>query len=313
MFDRPRIFIGSSSESKHLAELASSFFKDQYECTVWADSFFELNHFIYETLVQNAIAFDFAIYIGGKDDLVVRTQDGSEKFAPRDNIYLEFGLYAGILSPARSFFLLYKDCKIASDLFGLTVGYFHDENSLLDCCHEIHCKIQIERRINRIQLLPSTSIAIGYYCNFLDLLGKTLFEMNKIKIKRKIYDISKIERSIQVLIPSNVDVDWYDWIQKYIVSNPLEHVILKRNNKNLSILVDIEELQKNNQLRIIDIPLTLQTSFNAVKLFLGRSWIGSNDTEQIAKKREVSNFCDTLHNLVDENVYIKDLVKIVPI
>ena len=313
MFDRPRIFIGSSSESKHFAELVSNHFKDKYECVVWADSFFELNHFTYETLVQKAIAFDFAIYIGGKDDLVVRSKDGSEKFAPRDNIYLEFGLYAGILSPARSYFLLHEDCRIASDLLGLTVGYFHDDNSILEGCHQIHSKMQNESRKSRIQLLPSTSLAIGYYYNFLDVLGKTLFEMNRIKIKRQIYDISKMERSIQVLIPSKVDVDWSDWTREYVASNPLEHVFFFFLVGNLSVYVDIDALQKKKQLRILDIPQTLQTSFKAVKLVLGKNWIGEYDTEQIAKKREVDNFCNALHNLVSENAYINNLVKIVEV
>ena len=42
--------------------------------------------------------------LGGKDDLSVRLKSRKVKISPRDNIYLEFGLYAGILSPARSYF-----------------------------------------------------------------------------------------------------------------------------------------------------------------------------------------------------------------
>ena len=59
--------------------------------------------------------------LGGKDDLSVRLKSRKVKISPRDNIYLEFGLYAGILSPARSYFLIDEKCKIASDLLGITV------------------------------------------------------------------------------------------------------------------------------------------------------------------------------------------------
>lgn len=42
----------------------------------------------------------------------------------RDNVYLEFGLYAGILTYARCFFLIQEGCQIASDLLGVNVVFF---------------------------------------------------------------------------------------------------------------------------------------------------------------------------------------------
>lgn len=309
MMKKARIFIGSSSESIHIAEFVARYFKDKYECVVWADSFFDMNHFTYETLSKKAIAFDFAVYVGGKDDLVVRSKDGSEKLAPRDNIYLEFGLYAGILSPARSYFLLHDECRIASDLLGLTVGYFHDESSVMACCQQIDSKIQKESEVSRVQLLPSTSLAIGYYQNFLDVLSKTLFE-DGIIVDGQEYLIGKVQCSIEVLIPQKVDVDWSDWTRKYIVSHRLEQILLKGKVRSLSVYVDLEALHEKNHLRILDIPQTLQASFQAVDLVLGKEWIGKSETEQIAKEREVDNFCNTLRKLVNKNVYINNLVKI---
>ena len=45
------------------------------------------------------ISFDFAIMIGGVDDFVKRMPKKKyKKYSPRDNVYLEFGLFSGFLS-----------------------------------------------------------------------------------------------------------------------------------------------------------------------------------------------------------------------
>ena len=116
-----RVFIGSSKESEEIAITVSEFLSGDYECVVWNNGFFGINKGTYESLAKNAVAFDYAIYIGGKDDLSVRLKSRKVKISPRDNVYLELGLYAGILSPARSYFLIDEKCKIASDLLGITV------------------------------------------------------------------------------------------------------------------------------------------------------------------------------------------------
>lgn len=69
----PRIFIGSSSESADIAFYVRSCLEPEFECIVWKAHFFELNKSIYENLSKNAIMFDYAIYVGGQDDQVIRS------------------------------------------------------------------------------------------------------------------------------------------------------------------------------------------------------------------------------------------------
>ena len=100
---KPRIFIGSSKESVKIAEKVKSLLDGEYVCQLWCDNFFDLGQCTYHELLKKSLSFDYAIFIGGKDDYVRRESDRTHKYAARDNVYLEFGLYAGILTYARCF------------------------------------------------------------------------------------------------------------------------------------------------------------------------------------------------------------------
>lgn len=79
------------------------------------------------------------------------------KLAPRDNVYLEFALYGGILSVPRSFFMMDEKCKAASDLNGVTLFYYNDqEDSIERCCEQLKEYIREEERENQPD--PSASI-----------------------------------------------------------------------------------------------------------------------------------------------------------
>ena len=199
---KPRIFIGSSSESEDIASYVRSCLEPDYECVIWKDRFFELNRGTYENLAKNAIAFDYAIYIGGQDDRVVRLDDKKTKIAPRDNVYLEFALYAGILSPARSYFLIDEECTIASDLLGITVLHYSDKRSVKNCCVQIKQKIKEESQLNRIQLLPSTSLAV-------------LPDLSTIEVCGQLHSVKNFAQSLEVVIPDTVDTDWALWAVSY--------------------------------------------------------------------------------------------------
>lgn len=95
---KPRIFIGSSKESVKIAEKVKSLLDGEYVCQLWCDNFFDLGQCTYHELLKKSLSFDYAIFIGGKDDYVRRESDRTHKYAARDNVYLEFGLYAGILT-----------------------------------------------------------------------------------------------------------------------------------------------------------------------------------------------------------------------
>lgn len=310
MILKPRIFIGSSVESKDIASYVCSCLEPEYECVIWNDNFFELNRGTYENLAKNAIAFDYAIYIGGQDDKVIRIGDKKTKIAPRDNVYLEFGLYAGILSPNRSFFLIDKKSTIASDLLGLTILYYSDKRSVKKCCNQIIQKIQEESQLNRIQLLPSTSLAVGYFKNFLKHMEYILPDLSTIEIDGKLYSVQKITQSLELVIPNTIDVDWNLWAIRYKNKYHFKEAILNGQLRNVCVLIDYDALIKDKRLRIIDVPLTLRASFKAVGLVLGTDYIGNTKILEIAKRKEVDNFILTLRNLIKTTAHINAITAI---
>ena len=70
---------------------------------------FSIGKHFYQELITGIISFDFAVMIGGIDDFVERMpHKTSSKFSPRDNVYLEFGLFSGFLSANRVLFLIHE-------------------------------------------------------------------------------------------------------------------------------------------------------------------------------------------------------------
>lgn len=326
---KSRIFIGSSIESKEIAEKVQNLLEPEFECVVWTKNFFDLMKSTYNNLVQKAPSFDYAVFIGGPDDKVIRWQKGgsNEKLAPRDNVYLEFALYGGILSPARSFFMLDESCEESSDLKGITLLYFdNQDNSIEQCCEKLKTRIREEQKINRIRLLPSTSLAIGYYYNFIDPLLKCMAEDEKkiyIYIEGKRIKIKNIKRKflftfkkekfrfrVNVVIPSDVETDWKVWEQSYAEENGFKNAAVESKSRPMAFMVDVKKWKQEKVFEIIDVPQTLRVAFQAVEMTMGKDFIGDNELLIKTKQKEVANFVNTLKNLMKKSSYAQKYVVI---
>jgi predicted nucleotide-binding protein len=115
------IFIGSSSETKFLAESISRHLNNLGDITCWDGDFFELGHGTLETLVLAVKKFDFAIFVlGADDDVRLRGQVGA---TPRANVMFELGLFMGALGSDRVFPMFgdEKELFIPSDFSGVTI------------------------------------------------------------------------------------------------------------------------------------------------------------------------------------------------
>lgn len=308
---KPKIFIGSSNESIKIAKLVQKYLGEEYECVIWNNHFFDANIDTYANLAKKAIIFDYAIFIGGPDDLVFRRSNIESRISPRDNVYLEFGLYAGILSPARSYFLIDKKCTIASDLRGITIFYYSGPRSIRQSCDNIKDKIQAESRLNRIKLLPSTSLAVGYFENFLSYLEDILPDISTIEVSGKSYFVKDYPRSLKIVIPEDISEDWKSWAFCYKREHNLQEVVLPCRLRKIGMLVDCNEINQNHRLHLIDAPQTLRASFQAVDLVMGIDYIGETTISEIAKEKEVDNFISTLGNLIRKTSYLKKITTIV--
>ncbi len=118
---KPRLFIGSSTESRPIAEYVQERLErtERVNADVWDQGIFEPGAGILETLVEKAPTYDFALMVFGADD--VTTSRGEREPSVRDNVLLEFGLFLGHLGRERTFFLFDKrrSPKIPVDLSGI--------------------------------------------------------------------------------------------------------------------------------------------------------------------------------------------------
>ena len=164
--------------------------------------------------------------------------------------------------------MLDKLCEEASDLKGITLLYFDKQDSSIEqCCEELKNRIREEEKINRIRLLPSTSLAIGYYRNFIDQLLKCMSApKRKFYIDGKVIEKEKCLSKVNVVIPPNVWEDWKVWEQMYAEENGLINASVESSSRPMAFMVDGEKWKQENVIEIFDIPQTMRVAFQAVDM-----------------------------------------------
>ena len=118
---KPKLFIGSSSESLDVARAVQDVLSQDAEITVWEQGIFDLSKSIFASLLEQLEKSDFGIFILAPDDLTrIR---GENVRTPRDNVIFELGLFFGRLGTGHTFFLIpsgIDDLHLPTDLLGIT-------------------------------------------------------------------------------------------------------------------------------------------------------------------------------------------------
>ena len=119
---RPRIFIGSSSEGRRVADELTSTLSEDFDVTPWSQGVFGLSEGTLESLIKATDDYDFAVFVLTADDVV--TKRDVTNSAPRDNVLFEIGLFMGKLGRSRTFMVYSEedqiDLHLPSDLLGIT-------------------------------------------------------------------------------------------------------------------------------------------------------------------------------------------------
>jgi predicted nucleotide-binding protein with TIR-like domain len=125
--DKPSVFIGSSTEGLPIAEAVFAALSNETKPKLWTHQLFLPGHYPMESLEEQLRRNAFAILIASPDDQLAKR--GVTSAAMRDNILVEFGLFAGALGRRRSFFVCPDSPRIdlPSDLIGLIVGTYDGE------------------------------------------------------------------------------------------------------------------------------------------------------------------------------------------
>lgn len=121
MTQSTRLFIGSATETKHIAEDIGRALHGEVEIHLWSEVF-ELGELNLQALQREAAECDFAIFVWGMEDTTVAR--GVSSGSPRDNVVYEAGLFAGSLGEQRVFVAHAEGTRIPSDYLGVTTATF---------------------------------------------------------------------------------------------------------------------------------------------------------------------------------------------
>ena len=125
---RCQVFIGSSSEGKLVTRALQAELLEYCEVVVWDQGVFEPGNYTLDSLIERARGSDFAVLVATPDDM--RESRGEAAFVPRDNVILEFGLFAGVLGRRRTFVLATEGAVLPTDTLGLTRLSYHRQENL---------------------------------------------------------------------------------------------------------------------------------------------------------------------------------------
>lgn len=164
---KPRIFIGSSTESLEIAYAIQENLQYDANVTVWSQGVFRLSSNTITDLCNIIDTTDYAIFVFSSDDIInIRN---TQKNITRDNVIFEFGLFIGKLSKEKVFYLIPNDednLHLPTDLLGITPGKFFSKRedgnivaALGPFCNQIRTAIK-DFKYNNLSGLENESIEV---------------------------------------------------------------------------------------------------------------------------------------------------------
>lgn len=295
------IFIGSSSEALEVVNEVEKLLKNNYNILRW-DTSFNPNQSTLDSLIENAIKVDKAIFIGTADDIVEDVQGKrGQKIKHRDNVVFEFGLFLGMLGRKDCLYLVEQTSikDIMTDYLGVTVIPFNKTNLSESIPISVN---KVKEYFNKystrdINLFPSVSLASAYYVNFIQPIFSHYINNNfKITSNRGSYD----ECIITIILPSTIsnDINQQSAISRskfQTREESIDHTI----GRGRKIIVDVTS--SNKKLKIIDFPTITTAIYHAVYALLPNEHIKVKPDYGAIFERELQRFAEALELFIKES------------
>ena len=304
----PRVFVASSSASLPLANRLRDLLKPQIEAVVW-DTLFQPGDNTLQNLILFSSLYEFGVFVLSADDLTV-TRDG-DRWEPRDNVIFELGLFMGALGQRRALAVVVRGdkgkTKLPTDLAGNTYAEV-DAAKLLSgrlARKEVDAirRAIIERSTNApLSLLPGTSLAMGYFQNYLIPLGRLLQEAGELPTSGGTVDLAAQGYEMTLLIPTSLADAGIPHRDQYIRKNAFSSAVLPPPapgpaRRGYDFFVD--GAAGDGPVQVYDYPTTLRAAHEAIRLVLREGAFGERDREyEILADREVRNFTRALSHLL---------------
>ena len=294
---KKRVFIGSSSEERGIANIVKGLLDNDFEVVIWDDqlwdrSVFKLNSNFLHDLLKAPLKFDFGILIGTPDDKV--ESRGKNYLQARDNILFELGLFIGRLGIEKCAFLVDSEVKEISDLDGIFLSKFNKSN-LVEQVNKIKVLFQQDRP-NKFNFFPSNTLAFGYFENFVKSICAEYIREGKFVVEDKQFENCKFS----IVIPSTLSEDFNLQIENLKRVRGVKQAQLNCVGRPRPFIVDLKSLE-TGELIIVDYPSTLTGINYAIKEMLSEEYAANGDEYKMILSRELDRFVLTLQNLIDRN------------
>ncbi|GAB2562157.1 TIR domain-containing protein [Spirosoma aerophilum] len=308
--NRPSIFIGSSSEGLEVARAVKTNFDKEADVDIWDENLFALNKSTLENLINRASFYDFAIIILTPDDeAVIR---GKNEVIPRDNVLFEFGLFLGAIGINRAFYIAEESVKILSDFNGISRTTYRGRDNLVaavgNSCNTIRREMEVAEKLYRFSLLPSTSLAIGYFKNFLEKVADAFTHIDEFEVleknskgdvvNRQVVQVKNRFPSITILLPQKLS-DLQPAILRRRTS-ALKQITVNTSFRPFPFYIEGDVNEEN--VNFFDIPTTLLSSLETVNRIFSQDFLVRDNNLDRIQRREISNFEKTIRILVPDNI-----------
>lgn len=320
---KPRLFIGSSKEGLKYVDYLVEKLADYADCTRWYDDHvFMPNKGTLDVLVKQAKLSDFALLVATKDDLTKsETREGS-RITARDNVIFEHGLFLGATSTERAFLFAQEGIDLPSDFNGTSILTFSEEEGKYNYIDKVIDRliklIESANKQSELGFLPSTALAIGYYTGFINPVCEGIGTHQKVSYKKTDTPISTYK--VKIILPADIDERGVNaFASKYNQVHKLEQastiIISGSNSRDYPFRFKIDPLPIETDspldVHVYDIPTTLNTIVEAIKIYYPATYIGPNEDREYLEKRELRNFANVLRYYISKNVWARDHVEVI--
>ena len=304
---KPTIFIGSSSEALPLAKAIKVELTKDFNVEIWNERLFELGEDTLNNLLRFVQCYDFALLILTGDDFT--KSRGKAIKSPRDDVIFELGLFMGALGRRRAFPIVApakrRAVKLPTDILGNTVMVLPkgiakkptpaalrlELKTLVDTLHE-------RGKESSLQPLPSMSLAIGYFKNFVLPVCRELAKRPIVRIGGRKIDINRNSFDFTIVLPKSLSDASIEGAKKFCKVHQVTEFKLKTGARSYPFYVRAEI--KDGHLEFYDYPTTLHASHECVRMALAGPYMGYGKYHDLLDKREIRNFERTLEILLRE-------------
>jgi hypothetical protein len=308
---RPNIFIASSKEALEVARAVKQNFDDEADVDIWNENIFHANRNYLDTLLNRASFYDYVIAVFTPDDEAIIREKHTR--VTRDNIIFEFGLFLGRLGPNRTFLILQEDVELFSDWSGIEVAKFRPRENLVaavgNACSSIRQEMKVAEKLEHFSMLPSTSLAIGYYNNFLRRVFEAFEVTDRLKIIERYskgnvisetgHDIVNRYPTIEVQIPQNLQELDPDTFKQRTFS--LKQIVVSTKIRSFPFYIE-GDAAGGSDFKLFDIPTTMYASYLSIQKIFTTEFLARDNNYKMIESREIANFERTLRIMVPDKI-----------